>query len=250
MKRLLFAANWKMHMGPESAREFLRVFLQRHKQRANREIWFFPPAISITAAREMLSARSEFNVGAQNVYWEERGAFTGETGIGMTLEAGVCGALVGHSERRHVFGESDEETGKKVRALLAFGLTPFLCVGEKLEERENGRTATVVERQMGVLDGLDSDTLGRIIIAYEPVWAIGTGRTAGAEDAAEVHAAIRGWLVSKGVPGRSVRILYGGSVKLDNVRELLAQEEIDGVLVGGASLEPATWAALTQIELV
>ncbi len=129
MRRIIFAANWKMHMGPESTREFLRVFLQRYKPHSDREVWFFPPAVSLGTASDLLSDRPELGVGAQNVYWEEKGAFTGEISIAIARESGADAALVGHSERRHVFGESVEETGKKVRALLATNSIPFLCVG-------------------------------------------------------------------------------------------------------------------------
>ncbi len=249
MRRIIFAANWKMHMGPESTREFLRVFLQRYKPQSDREVWFFPPAVSIGTASDLLGDRPELGVGTQNVYWEEKGAFTGEISVAIARESGADAALVGHSERRHVFGESVEETGKKVRALLATNSIPFLCVGEKLEEREAGETLSVVERQLGALNGLDSGALGQVVVAYEPVWAIGTGKTASSEDAADVHSAIRKWFVKKGVPERLLRILYGGSVKLDNVSELLAQDQIDGVLVGGASLDPVAWASMTQTKL-
>ncbi len=188
-------------------------------------------------------------VGAQNVHWEDKGAFTGEVSAGMILEAGATAALVGHSERRHVFGETDAETGRKVRALLAGGLTPMLCVGEKIEEREAGATLSVVGRQLGVLEGLETPALGKVVIAYEPVWAIGTGKTATPADAVEVHAFIRDWMGREGVQPEHARILYGGSVKPDNIADLVAEAEIDGVLVGGASLDPATWSAMVETRL-
>ena len=243
MRQLLFCANWKMQIGPEEAGGFSRRFRARHVPVDTRETWFFPSAVSIAAAASAFEGLAGTRVGAQDIYWEPKGAFTGATSVPLARAAGATAALVGHSERRHVFGETDEETGRKVRALLAGDLTPVLCVGEKLKEREKGHTADVVLRQLGagILD-LAPGELDRLVIAYEPVWAIGTGRTATPEDAATVHATIRE--VLKDRKARTVRILYGGSVNQDNVAALLAQPELDGVLVGGASLDPEGWAAL------
>ena len=241
---LIYAANWKMHHGPETAREYARVFRELTVEVDGRALWFFVPAVSLPAAAEAFFGRADIHVGAQDVYWEPKGAFTGAISVGLAKESGARGALVGHSERRHVFGETDEETRLKVRALLAGGLTPFLCVGEKLEEREAGQTEAVVLRQLGAaLAGVDADELRKIVIAYEPVWAIGTGRNATPEDAAAVHRVIRADLSARGAPGR-VPILYGGSVKADNALALLSQEELDGVLVGGASLDAEGWAGI------
>ncbi|MGE5927726.1 MAG: triose-phosphate isomerase [Gemmatimonadota bacterium] len=246
-RRLTFAANWKMHHGPRAARAFVERFLELVPPRDGRELWIFPPAASLTAVAEAARTRPDVKPGAQNIYWEPKGAFTGEQSIPIIREAGARGALVGHSERRHVFGESDEETRRKVRALLEGGLSPMLCVGEKLEEREAGRTDDVVRRQLrAALEGLDAEHLGRIAIAYEPVWAIGTGRNATPRDAASVHAMIRAELAGLGSTGR-VSVLYGGSVNLGNALSLLAEDEIDGVLVGGASLEADGWAELVGI---
>jgi len=153
---------------------------------------------------------------------------------------------VGHSERRHVFGETDAETGQKVRAVLAGNLTPVLCVGETLAERERGDTLSVVRRQLGVLEGLGRAAVARVVIAYEPVWAIGTGRNATPADAAQVHGAVRAHLATLGAAADAIPILYGGSVKPGNTTDLIAQADIDGVLVGGASLEPATWLAIVE----
>lgn len=247
MKRRIFAGNWKMHLGPDDARQFIRTFLGRYRRENQRDIWFFAPASSIEAVAGLVRDRPEIMVGAQHVHWEDSGAYTGEISIPMAAQAGARGALVGHSERRHIFGETDEDTSRKVRALLRHQLQPVLCVGEKLDQRERGETVSVVERQLGALAGLDAASLGRIVIAYEPVWAIGTGRTATPQDAADVHRAIRAWFSGRGVPARGVTILYGGSVKLDNVQALLAEPEIDGVLVGGASVEAATWAAMVSV---
>jgi triosephosphate isomerase len=242
----IFAGNWKMHLGPDSARQFMHVFLQRYRKQTDRGVWFFPPALSLETVSAAVRDRGDLLAGAQNVHWEGKGAFTGEISVGMAKEAGARAALVGHSERRHVFGETDDETGTKVRAVLAGDLTPVLCVGEKLAEREAGNTVAVVERQLGAVAGLDAPSLGRIVIAYEPVWAIGTGKNATPADAAEVHRAIRNWFRAHGVRGDDQTILYGGSVNPGNAASLLAESEIDGVRVGGASLDPAGWAQIAQ----
>ena len=249
MKQLIFAANWKMHLSPDAARRYLEVFLEASEPMDDRQVWFFPSAVALEAVVEGAKSRPEILVGVQNVHWEAKGAFTGELSVPMAREAGARAALVGHSERRHVFGETDEETRRKVRAALDLGLTPMLCVGETLEEREAGSTLDVVGRQLAVLGDLDAVALGGVVIAYEPVWAIGTGRTATPRDAAEVHAFIRQWLGKHGMGADEARILYGGSVKPDNLAALLSEPEIDGVLVGGASLHPAEWAAMTGVVL-
>jgi len=249
MKQLIFAANWKMHLSPAAARRFLEVFFEGYQPAEDREVWLFPSAVALEAIVNGSVDRPGIVVGAQNVYWEPKGAFTGELSVPMAKEAGAQAALVGHSERRHVFGETDEETGLKVKALLDLGLTPMLCVGEKIEQREAGETLTVVERQLSVLANYDADTLERVIIAYEPVWAIGTGKTATPADAAEVHAFIRGWYMDHGVAPERVKVLYGGSVKPANIETLVAEPEIDGVLVGGASLHPVEWAAMARAGL-
>jgi triosephosphate isomerase len=243
-RTLILAANWKMHLGPAGARAFLQRFLPGYRPAPDREVWFFAPAVSLPAVAETVKSAPAIRVGIQNVHWEAKGAFTGETSVAMAAEAGATAALVGHSERRHVFGETDRETGLKVRALLAGGLIPMLCVGEKLDQREAGRTLDVVRRQLAVLEGLAPTELARVRIAYEPVWAIGTGRNATPADAAEVHAAIRKELGRLGGPAADMAILYGGSVKPDNASALIAQREIDGLLVGGASLDPDQWRAI------
>jgi len=241
---LIYAANWKMYHPPAIAVAFAERFLELTAPREHRALWFFPPAVSLQAVSQAMAKRSDVSVGAQNVYWEEKGAYTGETSCAMVKGAGGRGALVGHSERRHVFGETDAETAKKVRALFAAGLQPLLCVGEKLEEREAGRTEHVVGRQLdAVLDGLPRDQAGALVIAYEPVWAIGTGKVAKAADASAVHAFIRTVLARHGVTAR-VPVLYGGSVNAGNALGLVAEAEIDGVLVGGASLDAEGWAEI------
>jgi triosephosphate isomerase len=246
MRPLIFAANWKMHLGPTAARAFLDRFLSEYRAADGREVWFFAPAVSLVTVASATTAAPTVRVGIQNVHWEAKGAFTGETSVPMAADAGATAALVGHSERRHVFGETDAETGRKVRAVLAGGLLPVLCVGETLDERERGMTLPVVRRQLDVLRGLDTAALARLVVAYEPVWAIGTGRNATPRDAAEVHAAIREHLAGLGAPADRLQILYGGSVKPENAAELVAEAEIDGVLVGGASLDPASWLAIVR----
>jgi triosephosphate isomerase (TIM) len=248
MRPLLFCANWKMQIGPGEARDFARRFGEKHAPAEDREAWFFPPAVSIEGTAAAFAGAPRVRVGAQDVHWEPKGAFTGAISVPLARSAGATAALVGHSERRHVFGETDEEAGKKVRALLAGGLTPVLCVGEKLDEREGGRTAAVVSRQLDAgTVGLTGADLDKLVIAYEPVWAIGTGRNATPEDAATVHTGIREALRQRGAT--TIRVLYGGSVNQGNVAALLARPELDGVLVGGASLDPEGWAGIVSTRI-
>ncbi|HPF60822.1 MAG TPA: triose-phosphate isomerase [Gemmatimonadales bacterium] len=239
---MLFAANWKMHIGPGEARQFLDRFLALDAPRPGRTVAFFPPAVSIEAVAARLAGHDHLSVGAQDVHWEPQGAFTGAISVALARGAGAAAVLVGHSERRHVFGETDAETGRKVQAVLAGGLQAVLCVGEQLIERDEGKTRGVVERQLrAALAGVEPSA--DLVIAYEPVWAIGTGRNASPGDANEVHGAIREVLADLGLP-RTTPVLYGGSVKPGNAAALLAESEIDGVLVGGASLDPESWAEI------
>jgi triosephosphate isomerase len=243
----LFAANWKMHHGPEHAATFARAFKELTFPEPDRSIWFFPPAISIRTLADELGERPDVAIGAQDVHWEPSGAYTGALSIPLAQEAGATVALVGHSERRHVFGETDEETGKKVAALLDSSMSPVLCVGELVDEHERGETEAVVERQLDAgLARVAEEDLPRVVIAYEPVWAIGTGKNATPDDAASVHAVLRSLVVARGGP-EDVPILYGGSVKPGNVLSLVAEDEIDGVLVGGASLTAESWAEIVGI---
>jgi len=248
MSGLVFAGNWKMNLGPTAAGTFIEGFLGHYAPSADREVWFFPPAVSLALVADAVGSRPGLAVGAQNVYWEQAGAFTGETSVPMAAQSGATLTLVGHSERRHVFGETDADTGRKVRAALAGGLAPVLCVGEKLDEREAGATVDVVLRQLEVLAGLGTE-LDRVTVAYEPVWAIGTGKNATPEDAAAVHATVRKRMVELGATPDAVRILYGGSVKAQNVRDLVRQDGIDGVLVGGASIKLDEWQAITTVRI-
>ncbi len=243
----IYAANWKMHLGPAAGRELVRSVLNRVRPKAGRTLLFFPPAVSLPAVAAEVNGRADCGAGVQNVYFEPKGAFTGEVSAPLAAEAGATWCLIGHSERRHKFRETDEETGKKVRAAFAAGLAPMLCVGELLEERQAGRTEQVVLRQLEAgLAGLDAASVARVVIAYEPVWAIGTGQNATPADAAAVHRAIRAWLGAHTPPHTRSAILYGGSVNAKNAAELLAQEELDGVLVGGASLDAENWVTIVD----
>ena len=243
MRRLLFAANWKMQIGPGEARSYATEFRKRFTPASDRDTWFFPPAVSLEAASVAFDGLANTLVGAQDVYWEVKGAFTGAVSAGLAQAAGARAVLIGHSERRHVFGESEADTAKKLRAVLREQLVPVLCVGEKLEEREAGKTEAVVKRQLlAAIAGIPAAELASLVVAYEPVWAIGTGRNATPTDAAAVHTGLRKQLAEAGLQG--TRILYGGSVNQGNVASLLAEPEIEGVLVGGASLDSVGWAAI------
>ena len=245
-RSLLFAANWKMNNGPAEAREFAKKFLSLASPVDGRSLWFFPPAVSLAALSQAMQSRPDIRVGAQNAHWESKGAFTGEISVPMFMEAGARVVLAGHSERRHLFGETDEQVAKKARAALAAGITPLVCVGETLAEREGGRTEHVIVRQLGaMLAILEPADWAGLVLAYEPVWAIGTGKNATPDDAAQIHELIRMELGRNSVSGR-VSILYGGSVNAGNVASLLSRPQLDGVLVGGASLDAAGWADLVE----
>lgn len=246
MKTPIFAANWKMNLAPADATAFLRAFLAHFAKRQDRSVIFFPPALSFGAVVAALKDRPDIQVGVQNIYWEDKGAFTGENSATIARGAGAKYVLVGHSERRHVFGETDKETSRKVAAATRAGLTPVVCVGEKLDQRERGETEHVVLAQLrAAFAGSSAEEIGNAIIAYEPVWAIGTGMTATPADASVVHRAIRRALQAL-VPhgGSAVPILYGGSVNRGNAAELLAASDVDGLLVGGASLDADGWASI------
>ncbi|HEV2669608.1 MAG TPA: triose-phosphate isomerase [Gemmatimonadales bacterium] len=243
MRSLLFAANWKMHIGPADARTYMSTFLSEYGARPDRQVWFFPPAISLEAVATA-AQRPDLLAGVQDIYWEPKGAFTGAISAPLAAQAGARATLIGHSERRHVFGETDEQTARKLTAALAAQLHPILCVGETLAQREAGETLAVVTRQLEAAFAGGVERGPTVTIAYEPVWAIGTGRNATPQDAAAVHRAIRTWLQQRTVG--ETRVLYGGSVNTKNAAELLAEEELDGVLVGGASLDPRGWAQLVR----
>jgi triosephosphate isomerase len=251
MKRPVFAANWKMNVGPTEARAYLKKFLPRFNRSTDRTVILIPPAISLTTVvDEIGSRRKDVLVGAQNIHTEEKGAFTGEMSAAMARDAGARAVLVGHSERRHVFGEPDAATTVKCRVAFANGLIPILCVGEKLEQREAGKTEETVLRQLRAgLAEVEPSQMAGILIAYEPVWAIGTGRNATPADAAQVHAVLRAEIATLSGSSRTaaaVPILYGGSVSDVNASALLAAENVDGLLVGGASLDPVKWSMIVS----
>jgi len=239
-RRPVLAANWKMNHGPAEATAFLDAFLPKYAARSDRTVILCPPALSVAAVRAATRARPDIRLGVQNVHTAEKGAFTGELSAGMAADAGASFVLVGHSERRHVFGETDAQAAQKCARVAARALTPILCVGELLEQRERGETATVVLGQLRAgVSMLEPPAVRRMIVAYEPVWAIGTGRTATPRDATDVHRVIRealGELVGAGA--LDIPVLYGGSVNAANATALLSADQVDGLLVGGASLDP------------
>ncbi len=245
----VIAGNWKMNKGPHAARDFVAEFAARHAPDGKGTVILFPPAVSIATAADALSGRRDVHLGVQNIYFEKDGAFTGETSAGMARDAGARFALIGHSERRHVFGETDTEVRRKVAAALHAGLTPVICVGETLEQRKAGRLEEIITTQlMAAMQDLTADQTHAFLVAYEPVWAIGTGVTATPKDAAEAHAVLRRLLKQKlGAESDVVPILYGGSVKPENAAELLLAEGIDGLLIGGASLDPEGFATIVRL---
>ncbi|HEY8086859.1 MAG TPA: triose-phosphate isomerase [Polyangiaceae bacterium] len=245
-RRPLIAGNWKMLHGGPSGVELAGQIARVAPVAPHVDVVIGPPFTALAAcAAECDGSRVE--VAAQNVYPKDSGAFTGETSPSMLVDAGCKWVIVGHSERRQHFGETDAFVAQKVKAAMAAGLTPIVCVGETLEEREAGRTLEIVERHVRGFLHLLGHAGHPAAIAYEPVWAIGTGKNAGPAEAQEVHAAIRGWLgQSSEALASGTRILYGGSVKPENARDLLAAPDVDGALVGGASLDAASFAAIVR----
>jgi|SRR5215831_12003171 len=250
MRKKLIAANWKMYKTPQQAGEFVRDFLPLlgEPSRGEVEIVLCPPFVSIPAVAEAVRD-TRLGVGGQNLFWEEEGAYTGEISAHMLRSAGCSHVIIGHSERRQYFGETDDSVNRKLRAALPGGLKPIVCVGEVLAEREAGVTEDVLRRQCSIaFREIGGAQAHPIIVAYEPVWAIGTGKTATPELAAEAHRVIRAQAAE--ALGEQVatqmRILYGGSVKPDNARALMSQPEIDGALVGGASLDPKSFSAIVK----
>jgi triosephosphate isomerase len=242
------AGNWKMFKTPADTTAFFEKFRPLVENATHCEIVICPPFTNLHAAVDAAKG-SRIQIGAQNCFWEKEGAYTGEVAAPMVKAAGCSHVIIGHSERRQYFGETDETVLKRTVAALGAGLTPIVCVGERLEEREGGRTADVLSAQVqGGIAGLSPDQFAKIIIAYEPVWAIGTGKTATPDIAADAHRVIREQVKAKfgAEAAASVRILYGGSVKPDNVKSLMAQPEIDGSLVGGASLKPEDFASIVN----
>lgn len=252
MRKKIIAGNWKMYCGdPAKAAALAKGVIESCACQNRVEVAVCPPATALAAVVETCRG-SSVRVGAQNLYPKDEGAFTGEISAAFIKALGGSLAILGHSERRTYFKESDDFINLKVKAALAHGLTPILCVGETEKEREDGVTEKVVETQLrGGLAGLSADEIGQIVIAYEPVWAIGTGKNATPADAQAVHAFIRmllGSLASADV-AEQIRIQYGGSMKPENAAELLAQQDIDGGLIGGASLKAESFAAIIQAAL-
>jgi triosephosphate isomerase len=243
----VLAGNWKMHKGAAETASFFEQFLAKYTLHSDRTVIFFPPAISFLAAVRAAGSRTDIQLGVQNIHWEPTGAFTGETSGVMAREAGANFVLCGHSERRHLFGETDDAVGRKARAAFLAQLVPVVCVGETLAERRGGQLEVVLARQLeAVMDAIaDTTNLERMLLAYEPVWAIGTGVNATPADAAAAHAFLRGLLDSRiGAASATMPILYGGSVKPENAAELLAASDVDGLLVGGASLDASGFARI------
>jgi triosephosphate isomerase len=244
----LIAANWKMYKTPDQTRDFFRDFLPLVANHERDEIVVCPPSIDLCAAVDAVKG-TKVAIGAQNLHWEKEGAYTGEVCPSMLLAVGCTHAIVGHSERRQYFGETDDIVNFKLKAALEAGLTPIVCVGEVLEEREAGLTEDVLRRQcLRAFHAISAKKAVKLVVAYEPVWAIGTGKTATPQLAAEAHSLIRGEAAKAfGQPfADGLRILYGGSVKPENAKALMAEEEIDGALVGGASLDPKSFAAIVK----
>lgn len=247
-RKKLIAANWKMYKTPDQTREFFRDFLPMVQDHDRDEIAVCPPFININAAVE--GARgSRIAIGGQNMFWEKEGAYTGEISTAMLLASGCTHVIIGHSERRQYFGETDDTVNLKLKAALESGLVPIVCVGEVLEEREAGLTEDVLRRQcMRAFNAMSAKKAAHLVVAYEPVWAIGTGKTATPQMASDAHSLIRGEAAKAFGDdfAAQLRILYGGSVKPENAKALMGEEEIDGALVGGASLDPKSFAAIVK----
>jgi len=248
MRKKVMAANWKMYKTPDETGNYFREFLPMVAGHDRDEIVVCPPYTDVATAIEAARG-SNVAIGVQNVHWKADGAYTGEISAPMLLCLGVTHAIVGHSERRQYFGETDDTVNLRLKTALESGLTPICCVGEVLEEREAGATDDVLRRQcVRAFHTISAKKAAKLVVAYEPVWAIGTGKTATPEIAAEAHAVIRHEVTKifgEEFAGQ-LRILYGGSVKPDNAKALMAQEEIDGALVGGASLDPKSFAAIVK----
>jgi triosephosphate isomerase (TIM) len=248
MRKKLIAGNWKMYKTPDQAREFFRDFLPLVKDHDRDEIVVCPTFLAIDAAVKATNG-TNIAVGAQDVHWEQEGAFTGEINAAMLVAVAVTHVIIGHSERRQYFGETDDTVNLKLKSALEAGLTPIVCVGEVLEEREANLTDDVLRRQcLRAFHKMSAKKAAKLVVAYEPVWAIGTGKTATPQMAADAHAIIRGE-AAKAFGQQladGLRILYGGSVKPENAKALMSEEEIDGGLVGGASLDPKSFAAIVK----
>jgi len=249
MRKKIIAANWKMNMTVSEAEGFLHTFMHEVGAENSVEVVIVPPFTALSKVSEILSRDQKAKLGAQNMHWEKSGAFTGEINAAMLRELYVRYVVLGHSERRTLFGETDAIVNQKVRSAIEAVLRPIVCIGETLAERDANQVEAVLRRQLeGSLHGLSARELGDIVIAYEPVWAIGTGRTASPQQAQEAHAFIRNCLAElwDAPTADKVRIQYGGSVKPQNAAELMRESDIDGALVGGASLDPRGFAEIVK----
>jgi triosephosphate isomerase len=250
MRKPVIAGNWKMYKTGRETAAFFEQFAPLAGRASHAEVVICPPFVNIPDAIQAAKS-THIEIGAQDVFWLKEGAYTGEVSVPMLAAAGCQWVIVGHSERRQYFGETDETVCKKTCAVLDAGLKPIVCVGESLEQHESGARETVLAQQFaGGLAPLSPEQFARVIIAYEPVWAIGTGKTATPEIAAEAHRFLRGRIRDKfgSEAADACRILYGGSVKPDNIKDLMAQPELDGALVGGASLDPTSFAAIVNYQ--
>jgi triosephosphate isomerase (TIM) len=248
MRKKVIAANWKMYKTPDETFAFMQAFLREISGHNRDEIVLCPPFVDIATAVQA-ARHSNVQIGAQNMFWEMEGAFTGEVSARMILAAGCSHVIIGPSERRQYFGETDDTVNRKLLAALDAGIVPIVCVGEVLQERESGLTEEILRRQVtGAFRTISGDKAAPIIVAYEPVWAIGTGKTATPAIAADAHHVIRAEAAKAfgQAAAENMRILYGGSVKPDNARALMSQSEIDGALVGGASLDPKSFTAIVK----
>ncbi|MDI6757451.1 MAG: triose-phosphate isomerase [Endomicrobiia bacterium] len=248
MRRPIIAGNWKMYKTLSESLELVENLKLSCSSVSDRDIVVCPPFMALAVVAQAIK-KSVLKLGAQNLHWEKEGAFTGEVSAKMLADVGCAFVIIGHSERRQYFGETDDTVNKRTKAALAAGLTPIVCVGETLSEREANRAFEVIERQMkNGLANLSVEESQKIVIAYEPVWAIGTGKTASPEQAEEVHRFIREKFSALygASAAAGLRILYGGSVKPDNVKSLMAQGDIDGALVGGASLKADDFAKIVK----
>lgn len=248
-RRPVIAGNWKLHKTVSESVALARSVLHKLPRDTEAEVIVAPVFTALHPVNEALGESGRVGLAAQNCYFQDEGAFTGEVSPALLKDVGCGSVIVGHSERRHIFGELDEHIRRKVGALLSHGLTPILCVGETLEQREAAETEAVVLGQLdSALQALDPSSARRVVLAYEPVWAIGTGRTASPEDAQTVHAAIRGRLDTcfGDETAQAMRVLYGGSVKPKNAAGLLSQPDIDGALVGGAALNAESFIAIVE----
>jgi triosephosphate isomerase len=248
MRKKVIAGNWKMYKTPDQARDFFRDFLPLVQDHDRDQIVVCPTFLAIDAAVQAVKG-SRVAIGAQDLHWEKEGAFTGEICAAMLTAVGVTHVILGHSERRQYFGETDDTVNLKLKSALEAGLIPIVCVGEVLEEREAGLTDDVLRRQcVRAFHKISAKKAAKLIVAYEPVWAIGTGKTATPQIAADAHSIIRAEAVDAFGEdfANALRILYGGSVKPENAKTLMSEQEIDGALVGGASLDPKSFAAIVK----